>query len=439
MQITQDTSFDSLVEHFLGQRLPQQLAASISLSDLPTDARKFILRMLPLMKQAGYPATAFSPALIRWLFTTIPSILPSAWGGKIPPLTLPDRHRKLDAYVGAQNRAPGNDPHVFVDVGCGFPPVTTADTARAFPDWRVFGVDRSFADYVLYDAEGHYACFDEKGGFQYFQAMMTDSGRALYADPGAARNRFNTFFEDLLPLLQNTDGTASETVEKDGNRLIHHHIRDFEADNLSFIQSDLTELQLSAAKVIRCMNILIYFEPEIRKQMLQHMDGFLDEDGILIAGTNGLGVQSRYAVYQKGTDGLVAREFAFSLDNIGPIVFMPWFTVHDNDPEGMLLAELAGAIRADRSYWTALSHRIDTLLHHHDICHRDFDGFLNFHQEEIPLREYMGKNATIWQQISAEGFPGGAVDVLAQAGYKAWKNPVGDIAVEPHPGTLSMR
>jgi hypothetical protein len=438
MQITQDTSFDSLVEHFLGQRLPRQLTASFSLPDLPPDARELILRMLPLMKQAGYPATAFSPALIRWLFTSVPSTLPSAWGGKIPPLTLPDRHRKLDAYVAIQNRAPGNrdDPNIFLDVGCGFPPVTTADTARKFPDWRVFGVDRSFADYILYDPEGHYACFDEKGGFQYFQAMMSDSGRALYADPGAAKTRFNSLFEDLLPLLENTIGTTSETVEKDGNRLIHHHVRDFETDNLSFMQSDITELQLSPAKVIRCMNVLIYFEPEIRKQMLLHMCGLLDEDGILIAGTSGLGIQSRYAVYQKDADVLFPGEFAFSLDNLGLIVFMPWFTLHDNDPEAILLAELAGVIRSSRSFWTALSNRIDALLQHHDICHRSSDGFLMFHQEEMMLSEYMGKNAEIWQQLAAEGYPDGAVDVLKQAGYKAWKNPVGDIAVEPHPGRL---
>ena len=50
-----------------------------------------------------------------------------------------------------------------MDVGCGFPPVTAVDTARSLHDWQVYGVDRSFADYVLYDADGYYACFDKNG------------------------------------------------------------------------------------------------------------------------------------------------------------------------------------------------------------------------------------------------------------------------------------
>ena len=37
----------------------------------------------------------------------------------------------------------------------------------------------------------------------------------------------------------------------------------------------------------------------------------------------------------------------------------------------------------------------------------------------------------IWQQLEKDGFLDGAVDVLARAGYDAWKNPVGDIAVRP--------
>lgn len=47
-----------------------------------------------------------------------------------------------------------------MDAGCGFPPVTSADTAQAFSDWHVYGIDYAFDDYVLYDHEGHDTCFD---------------------------------------------------------------------------------------------------------------------------------------------------------------------------------------------------------------------------------------------------------------------------------------
>jgi len=245
MQTKIDKTFDDLVEQFLGARLPQRMAEALSLSALPPYAQDFTMHMFALMKRAGYSATGFSPHLMRWLSATVPSILPNAWGGQIPPITLPQRHKKLDEYVAKQEWAPGNGPHIFVDLGCGFPP----------------------------------------------------------------------------------------------------------------------------AKVVRCMNVLIYFEPEIKNRMLRQAGELLDDDGILIAGTNGLGIQCRYAVYCKGANGMFPKEFAFGLDNLGPIVFMPFFTLHENDPEANLLADLAGAIRADRSFWPDFSNRTDELLQHQGIFH----------------------------------------------------------------------
>ena len=51
--------------------------------------------MLTLMKRAGYGVEQFNLALIRWLSVTIPTMLPRAWGGRIPPITMPGRHQKL--------------------------------------------------------------------------------------------------------------------------------------------------------------------------------------------------------------------------------------------------------------------------------------------------------------------------------------------------------
>jgi len=137
--------------------------------------------------------------------------------------------------------------------------------------------------------------------------------------------------------------------------------------------------------------------------MLLQTGGLLDDDGILIAGTNGLGIQSRYTVYKKGTDGIFPSEFAFSLDNLGHIVFMPWFTIHEDDPEATLLAQLTGAIRSDNHFWTDFSNRIDELMQHHGACERGSDGFLHFPDEEISPREYFKKHATLWRQLEEEG------------------------------------
>ena len=430
--------FNDLVEQYLGAPLPQNLAASINYQKFPPDTQAFIRRMLFLMKRAGYCVEQFNLALMRWLSITIPTNLPRAWGGRIPPITLPGRHQKLDTYVAHEYRPPFANAPVYVDIGCGFPPVTTADTARALPDWQIYGVDRSFADYVLYDEAGHYACFDHNGEFQYFQATIDPSGRALYEDPSGTRQRFESLYADLAPRLPKSDENVSQRIEKDGNRLIQNHIRDFETDNLTLIKNDLMELDLPPAMVIRCMNILIYFDIKSRKKMLAHTGKLLDDEGMLIVGTNGYSIQTRYAIYRKNNDGLSPTEFAFSLDNLGHIVFMPWFTMHENDPEAMLLAGLAGTARRDRQFWQSFSGRLDELLKTQGVCARGSDGFLQPLTEELTLVEYFQKNAAIWRQLEDEGYPGRTVEALERAGYKAWINGVGDIAIEPQPGILPM-
>jgi len=84
--------------------------------------------------------------------------------------------------------------------------------------------------------------------------------------------------------------------------------------------------------------------------MLKLLGAFLDDGGILIAGTNGNNLQARYAVYRKNSDEIQQVEFAFSLDNLRPLGLTPWFTIHENDPEAFLLAELTGKIRNDQKF-----------------------------------------------------------------------------------------
>ena len=121
MEGVKNRSFNSLVEQFLGEKLPRYLSDPITFPELSSETQQFILRMLALMKRAGYPVTGFTPHLIRWLSTTVPSILPGAWGGCIPPITTPDRHKKIDTYVSRQGFSAGNGTLCFMDVGCGFP------------------------------------------------------------------------------------------------------------------------------------------------------------------------------------------------------------------------------------------------------------------------------------------------------------------------------
>lgn len=423
--------FSALVEQFLGEKLPRYLTAPIVFPELTPETQQFILRMLALMKRSGYPATGFTPHLIRWLSTTVPCILPGAWGGCIPPITMPDRHRKIDSYVASQGVTARKGRLCFLDVGCGFPPLTTADTARNLPQWKVVGVDRSFADHHLIDSDGHYACFDKDGAFQYFQAMMNISGRALYAHPDVAMRRFKDQFTALQPLLPASDGSKSTSIQKNGIKLIQNPIKDFETANLSFIQSKIEDLDTPMAAVIRCMNVLLYFDSEKRKRMMSKLADLLETDGLLIAGTNGMGIQTRYMVFGKSADGLSPREFAFSLDNLGAIGAMPFFSIHEKDAEAILLADLSRTIRNDRSFRSDFSNLLDGILEKRGICRRRSDGYLQILNEPATTREYLKNHFLVWRQMAEAGYTDRAVAVLVQAGYNAWKNPVGDIAVAP--------
>jgi len=151
----------------------------------------------------------------------------------------------------------------------------------------------------------------------------------------------------------------------------------------------------------------------------------------MIVGTNGLAIQARYFVYKKNGDGLTCKEFAFSPDNLGPLSFMPWFSLHENDPEALALSRLTRIIRSDETYWPEFSTAIDKLLEENEICRRGPDGFYQTPAEELQPSEYMARGAAIWQELDSKGYVDGAVEVLKTAGHKAWKNAVGDIAVTP--------
>jgi hypothetical protein len=438
MASPQTESFNSLVAHYLGAPLPGTLADKVSLANLAPDARDVITRMLALMKRSGCPATEINSQMMELLFTVTPGMLPSAWGGRIPPVTFAGRHRKLDAYIAGQKGSSSAGRPVLIDWGCGFPPVTTTDIAAYLPQWTIFGVDRSFARYMLYDPQGHYACFDRNGDFEYFQLQM----KPLHDNPEDTRTHFKTLFGKLFSYLTSTDDNSVETVEKNGSRLVSNPVRNFERDNLKFLEGDIEKIRFPSAQVIRCMNVLLYYEKEIRDRMLQSLGNRVETDGILISGMNHpFGIYTRYAVYRKKGGGLVPEEFAFSPDNLRPLGIAPWLTLQERDEEAELLADLVGVLRADRLFWGDFDRRVDALQEAHGIGHRGDDGFLLFSAElqNAPPFALFEKEAALWKTLEAEGYPQGAVEALGRAGYTAWKNPVGDIAVRPPDGSLPVK
>ena len=134
------------------------------------EVRDFVERAFRLMALSKFDPRDLSPAMARFFVVFAPSILPGAWGGIVPPITMPGRHKKIDAYLRSNpwtNFGPGT---VLLDLGCGFPPQTSMDAAEAFPEWQIVGADPAFEPYLLYDERENYASFDLNGKLRYFQA-----------------------------------------------------------------------------------------------------------------------------------------------------------------------------------------------------------------------------------------------------------------------------
>lgn len=433
--MAESAAFNDIVKDYLGAGLPAALTAQADFDKLPHDAKGFVLRFLTLMKRSGCPATEINAHMIWLLFTVTPNMLPSAWGGRIPPLTAPNRHKKLDDYVAGQSLPALAGRPVFLDLGCGFPPLTTVDTARRLSDWQVYGIDPSFSRYVVYDADGRYACFDRNGNFQYVQSPA----RPLNDTPEAVRERFKSLFADLSSRLDSNHETDRRAVDAAGNRLIVNHVIDYETQNLRFIKAGVEDADLPQAQFIRCMNMLLYFEKDVRENMLSKMADRLDAGGLLMVGFNHpFGIYARYAIYEKSTSGTLPREFAFSLDNLRPLGTGPWVTLSRDDRDAALLADVTGAIRSDRQFWPDFDRRVDHLRESLGICKRDAHGFHQFTQEvlEAPPKVMMEKAHALWAAVESDGYKAGALTALRRAGYTAWENQAGDIAVQPPEGVL---
>ena len=106
-----------------------------------SEVRDFLERAFRLMALSKFDPRDLSPGMARFFVVFAPSILPGVWGGIVPPITMPGRHKKIDAYLRSNPWANFDPGTVLLDLGCGFPPQTSMDAAEAFPEWQIVGAD----------------------------------------------------------------------------------------------------------------------------------------------------------------------------------------------------------------------------------------------------------------------------------------------------------
>jgi hypothetical protein len=420
------STVEELCDRYLGGR-PSEVVLQLlrNVERQRPEVRDFVERAFRLMALSKFDPRDIAPAVARFFAVLAPSILPGAWGGMVPPITLPGRHKKIDAYLRSNPWTKFEAGTVLLDLGCGFPPQTSMDAADAFPEWQIVGADPSFEPYLLYDERENYASFDHNGRLRYFQASRPEEFLALYSDRNATMQRFSEAFAQLLPSLP-TDELELAKVEHNGMRLHRHALRTYERSNLKFVQGGFGSSNLPEAGVVRSFNVLIYFDADFRRQAEAWVVRVLSPGGLFVCGRDdAASLNAHYSVYRNEDGRLVEKEFAFGAETVR---HSAWFALHDGERETWRLAELLGMLRSDREFLHDYDARLDTLLADNGIAVRDGNGCLAEPPNPIDPARALRAYEAILREIEAE-FADRAVSVLQRAGLNAWRNPVGHIAV----------
>jgi hypothetical protein len=423
---------EDLCDRYLGGGRPseQALKELKAVEQQRPEVREFTERGFRLMAISKFDARDISPVVARFFAVMAPAILPGAWGGMVPPITIPGRHKKIDEYLRKNAWEKFGAGTVLLDVGCGFPPQTAIDAAEAFPDWQIVGADPAFEDYLLHDENGNYASIsrmDEvRGRVRYFQPAPQHF-LALFADRNATIRKFEETFARLLPKLPADDGTLA-TVEREGTKLVRHPMKQYERPNLKFVQAGFGSEDVPRADVVRAFNVLLYYDANFRRMAEEWAAKVLRPGGLFICGRDdAASLNAHYTVYRNENGRLVEKEFAFAVE----LVRQPaWYTVHDGDRETWRLAELIGVLRSDREFMGAYDARLDELLAEHKFSLRDENGCLIDHPDAGNPAERFSSYLALSDAMQKE-FTDRAVVALTQAGMHAWRNPAGHVAVGP--------
>jgi SAM-dependent methyltransferase len=410
---------------------PGLVAAFDRLDDQRKEVRSFAERLARLFNAAHIDATDVPMAVGRALHDVVPHILPGAWDGLVPSITYPCRHVRIDTYLEGNRWWEPRGRVRLLDLGCGFPPLTSVDTAERFPHWSVMALDRATWPYLVIDRSGARAIFDANRTLRYFQPLQAGPAawRELVRDKKATRRHFSTLLDTLLTCVPAAGADALPAVEHDGVRLVLNPAREYERSNLSFAQGDLMSPHLPSTDVARCFNVLCYFDHAYRGRAITSVGRAVAEGGLFVTGVDWAETMlARYLVYRKEGAALVAREFAFTLDYLRAST--TYFTLHDDDEESRQLVRAVAVLRRDREFFPHFSARHDALHALHGVCVRGNDGYLG-DVPDIPGDELVRRNRAIVEALEAEGYVDRAVAALRRAGLDAWRNEAGHVAVTP--------
>ena len=318
-------------------------------------------------------------------------------------------------------------------MGCGFPPYTAIDLARRFPKVDFIGADPSFGKYTITDQEGNYACINEDGSLKYLQQGNVSNSQwtDVFKNLEVTKQWFSEMFLRLEKQLPDQESKESfEEFQGGGQTIVRNPLRKFTSANLHFVQQGIgSDVFPKDLDMIRCMNVLLYFDPAFRKNALSWASRHLKEEGLFICGLNyAESLNCRFSVYQK-QDGIMRfREFALSIENIRPMQIVPYFAFRNEDFEQDQLMEHVALIRRNADFMKIFNSTFDKLLELHGVCKRKMDGCLGMSDTSLPRGVIQLNMVKACRPLAME-HACAAVKVLKDNGRKAWVNEIGFIAV----------
>lgn len=428
------TFIEQLAEQHLGDPLPADfIELTRPLDDASEEARGWMRRAFRAMERERFRPRDFSEELAAAL-VRLPSTLPGAWLGSPPSITQPGRHARLDDYLEHNRLRPPQADDLLIDVGCGFPPVTTLDTAARFPALQILGIDPGIGHYLVYDAAGDYAVFGRTGDLRFcYPGEATPERRAqLLGDIPGARAHFQEAFARLLPLLPTGDNPA-EVRDRD-ERILREPVRSYETPRMHFSTAAIGDEDVPQADFIRCMNVLGYFPPSFERATREWAGSRLRFGGLFLQGANGpIGRGETYSVWQRGERQLVPREFALGPSELRSSQAISWWTLYENDTEMELRTSVLGALWSlDDAFRSAFDDAFDALLAQFDFGARRPDGFLGAPTPGLTVAASRERWAAIESRLVADGWVDRAAEALTRStGKRAWRNAIGHLAVDP--------
>ena len=389
--------------------------------------------ILERYRQAGFGINELSPHFMFELAEGLPrNTFLDTKTPFIPPITIQDRHVRIDQLIAKLPIPSGTRPRLL-DLGCGFPPITTVEAAERLPKWDVIGVDAAFYPYLVTNNHGYYGCFDGQQNLRFMWSIAAHRKVTLQN----SADEIIKIREDIVNAAQKLfaqfkKSKNTDEIELDGYRLFCNPFKLYTRPNLSFLTGKIGSVELDEIDVARLFNVSVYYDETFRVQTLDWINKILKEGGLFFCGTDWVqGLNSAYCTYKKMNGILSELSFSFNINCLYPLTPWIFFSMYRSSYEKDTLIRYMRMLREDKNFITAFDARFVELTEKHGLGKKDpkTQHWLPL-TKSLDLAEFNHLAVEINETLEREGYVDQAVQALKDQGIKAKRNAVNLVEVE---------